>query len=843
MNLSKITGRLIAVLQVGCLVGCSVQAEDASSPLPPPEQKRLKQSWQHANEQEWIVDCIGRDVAEMLVYAKFRNDASTKLTPDSVAFKTTTVDAKANKYRFDVRLPNSSTPLVYDLTLTGYAWDPLAYRPFAQKLLETLQLKADAPSAVPVAFLRTLADANRETLYAENKRIATEFTKAPLDASLHQQAALLQATLDMLELAGNFSDTRAPLNRICAHLAIAQSLSEKPDLNLVGKIADVALESMSCRDGIAVVKNDALAKGQTDPTVKSWLRALKIRSTSDYRLFDEKNQTPIEASQFGMRFATSSTSEKAFAYVKKHNCTPELRWMRIVMAGGSSVETGHQIDAQIFPMEQEDFSADYKAFNNDTIKSQTQAIDELNKPSTRCLQVVNGESRLMPLSWGDLAEYHARHIAWAADREYRFNLRSYGVEEDAVATLAKVEKALKGARVLPLVYMDVPVDQKQQINDQRFFFGMDNLLAEHPETITSYEWLQTRDRAQSGKPPYEVRFAPESWFSPPMPLGTAFYFGHRTGLKTFKPDLAELTQLRVLCPLYPPICAAWAKKKFGEHPTGDQLRVAYGSLAEFNLDVMKEVAEGDYAFPDKYVSEMEKLASLSPDYYIPLADYCVRHNQLEKAAHFYQVGIDTADDSVYASNNSTWLALYYFDHNEKQKALDVAKAAAEVYSQGGLHCLAQLYERMGELQKAEQIYRDSKERYPRDEAFTGFYLRNKDKSKDYAAKAEPFIKQAFPAGIQTVHVADLKAPPTVGLQITSANPLQSYLGLNKGNIVVALNDCKIDNKEQYGVIRQMAVNPQMKCMVWDGNKYKEVLAQTVRNGMIGFTFEDYTAQK
>src|SRR6185437_15039962 len=106
-----------------------------------------------------------------------------------------------------------------------------------------------------------------------------------------------------------------------------------------------------CRDGVAATKNDLLAKSQTDPIIKSWLRALKIRSTGDYRLFADKNQTPIEASQFGLRFTYALSSDKMFDYVKKHNCHPQLRWMRIIMAGGSSVEGGHLIDAQIFPVE------------------------------------------------------------------------------------------------------------------------------------------------------------------------------------------------------------------------------------------------------------------------------------------------------------------------------------------------------------------------------------------------------------------------------------------------------------------------------------------------------------
>jgi hypothetical protein len=775
----------------------------------------------------------------MLVFAKYHGDSSVPQTPDLLNFKTTTVDAKLNKYQFQVTLPKAKVPLTYEFTLDRYAWSPATYQPFAHKLIDALQLKSSAPSATPDNFFKILTDANMSDFYKENTRISTAMSKAPLDAGLHQQAALLQATFDMLELAGNFSDTRAPLNRICAHLAIAQSLSPNAELNVAGKIADIALESMSCRDGVAVSKNDDLAKLQKDPVVLSFLRGLKIRSTGDFRSFDESKQTPLEACQFGMRYANALSSSKALEYIEEHHCTPQLRWMRIAMSGRGSVGSGHQLDSQIFPIELKDFTDDYKAFNNETVKSPKQCVDELNKTSTRCLQSVNGEARLLPLSWGDVAAYHARHIAWAAFREYYFNEHMYGVHEFAESSLKRAEAILSGLNILPLIYIEVPVDDKHADTNKKFFSGMDTLIADRPQIIPAYAWIATRFTGENAKPPVKLQIEPEQWFVPPVPMGTAYYYSHRLSLKTYEPDLAELTRLHTLCPMDENLCVMYAKKKYSEKPNGEQMKEAYGPLADYNFVAMENIANAEYSHPEKYEAQLENLAKLAPGKYFTLGDYCAQHNESEKAARFYQLGWDKVEDHVLASNDSFWLVNYYFDHNEKDKALEVAGEAGGVYSCYGLHCLAMLYERMGELDKAEKVLNDSKARYADDEGLTEFYIRNSEKDKRYAEKADPLIKKAFPNGLEKIDITRLKAPPTVGVIITKFGSYAERLGFAKGQIVVALDGYRLNSMEQSKIIRLLTLNPEMKYVVWDGKQYKEIVGTAIKDRRLGIYFEDY----
>lgn len=830
---------LVVVLFVQTsLLRCAAQNNAESKPAAASLPVNLKPS-KYKTEQQWIVDSIGRDIAEMLVFAKYHGDTTVQETPDSLNFKTITVDPKLNKYKFQVILPKTNEPLVYEFVLDKYVWCPATYQPFAQKLIDALKIAPDASSAVPADFLKILSDADRSTFYKQNERIASGFSKTPLDASLHQQAALMQATLNMLELAGSFCDTRAPLNRMCAHLAIAQSLSANSDLNLIGKISDIALESMSCRDGIAVPKIDELAKSQTDPVVLSWLRGLKIRSSGDFRSYDEAKQTPLEASQFGLRYADALTAEKMLEYIQEHNCTPKLRWMRMALAAKGSVGSGHAVDARMFPMELSDVVDDYKAFTGESINSPKQCVDELNKTSTRCLQKVGGAPRLLPVSWGDLAAYHARHVVWAANQEYKFYEYMYGSPDYANKSLKLSESLLNGLNSMPLVYLGVPVDDKHKEINQKFFAGMDKLLIENPETVPAFAWISAEATAEYAKPPVKLVTPPEQWFSPLLPVGTAFYYGHRNLPKYFLANLAEMTRLHELCPMSEQVCEDYAKKKYGDSPTGEQLKEAYGPIAEYNYRVMEKIAYADYQTPEKFESKMENLAKLDPNNYFSLARYCVYYDKREKAARFYQMGLDKAGNTVRASNSLYWLINYYFDNNEKQKAIETAQQAAGTYSARGLHSLAALYERMGELSKAEEVLDASKRRYENDDALTGFYLRNKDRDERYASKAEPLLKAKFPDGLQKADLSKFKAPPVVGNKIAKCDYYPKSRGLDKDQIIVALNGYKIDNNKQYQVIRQMALSPILKFIVWDGTEYKEIVAESVNEEhRIGIDFDE-----
>ncbi len=98
-----------------------------------------------------------------------------------------------------------------------------------------LSLKADPPSTAPENYLKVLANADMSELFSENERISKALSETPLDPCLHEQAALCKQHSTCWSWRGNFSDTRSPLNRISAHLAIAETINGSNGLTMVGK--------------------------------------------------------------------------------------------------------------------------------------------------------------------------------------------------------------------------------------------------------------------------------------------------------------------------------------------------------------------------------------------------------------------------------------------------------------------------------------------------------------------------------------------------------------------------------------------------------------------------------
>ncbi len=248
---------------------------------------------------------------------------------------------------------------------------------------------------------------------------------------------------------------------------------------------------------------------------------------------------------------------------------------------------------------------------------------------------------------------------------------------------------------------------------------------------------------------------------------------------------------------------------------------------------MRFCANGDTDDPVKYEEVMKKIAEFNPEDYLHLGYYFVQHKQPEKARKYYEEGRAKAQDAVHVSNESTWLVNYLYDQGEKDKALAIAKDCADVYSMAGLCCLADLYDRMGELAKAEQLYKDADERYQNNPPLVGFYLRHADKNKKYADEAARLLKKDFPAGLQRFTLASLTTPPKVGVNITESAKAAEKAGLKPNCVVVALNEYKTDNVKQYQIVRKTTLNPNIKVTYWDGKSYKQIVFPTVMRNELG----------
>ncbi|MBS1997220.1 MAG: hypothetical protein JSS86_12960 [Cyanobacteria bacterium SZAS LIN-2] len=832
----KLMGLILAVIAVNCNAACT-QAQVVKV-LPHPEVPQAVQAqrkaagkpvnWQYENEQQWLVSSITSDIAEMLCFAKFKDRKDPVFAAGEVEVVANTLDLNAGSYEIAVIDAPAKIKTSSKLSITDYIWSTKTYEPFTRSLLDELALSAGTVSAAPEGFIATLANGDMEALISENERVSKELTERPLDAGLHEQAAMLLTKFNIEEVAGRYTEDRPQLSRGCAHLTIARAL-QKGSLGTLGQLAEVSLELMSVRDGMVIKRLAALEEELKDPIAKSWVRAMQIRATHDIRLFDEKNHTDVEESQYVMRFANDRSPDKMIEYVGKLKKKPSMLLLRILSTNNGSVEGGHMLMSQVVPAELNFFVVDFKAYKKQAPADPAALMEELNRTPKRCLSTsADGKSTLNVISWDDIAAFHCRHILSATCNEYSFLEYMYGVPEEAKQSLERTKKLLANVYLRPLAMLAFRVEHEDKTYTIK---GCREIMENYPQLVTSVCWGQAIANAKEAKSP-ESAVPAEKWFDPALPMGTAYFFHSRSEFPNYKKDLATLTKLREYCPYFYELDQAWAEAKFGPHPNDEQYAEAFEPILPFSLQALQVVATGAIPNPEKFLPLEERAAAMEPAVNFNLGAYCVLHNRPEQAAKYFEKAIESSDNSVMASNQADWLIKYRLAHGQKDKAKELADFCGEVYSQMGLESLAAYQELTGDLAAAEQTHKNVIERYDSKTAYLGFLLRNAEKDKRYAQESSVLLKEFYPQGMKKVSLASFTAAPTDGVLVTDEDMFADTSPLKKGVVMVALNGYKIDNMKQLYVARELTKNDKINVIYWDGKKYAETVKQLVHDHML-----------
>jgi hypothetical protein len=75
-----------------------------------------------------------------------------------------------------------------------------------------------------------------------------------------------------------------------------------------------------------------------------------------------------------------------------------------------------------------------------------------------------------------------------------------------------------------------------------------------------------------------------------------------------------------------------------------------------------------------------------------------------------------------------------------------------------------------------------------------------------------------------VTIDSFSGPPTNGIVIKSNSPQLQRASLSQGDVVVALDGCKVESDPQYDYINAQATDPKMDFIIWRQNTYLEVHA-------------------
>ncbi len=783
---------------------------------PPPIQNSTEAREQRLTESSWIIRSIVRDLADMTAFV---GDWKQVPVPEA-AIKVQPLPRDAAGYHYKVTL-EAPCKLVLQIDLPGSIWDSAAYQPAAAALLAAYRLSPQAmdQTSLPDTPLKMLTSPRAYLIQRENQRVAATLNEHPLSAEAHEQAALVVAVLGLRENSGALWDPRAMNNRATAHLALAGAL-RGGSLSEAGEIAELltGLEADTKKDCAERIER-LQARVSEAPLLAPWLMAAGLRNTRDWRLLkDPARATLLERIEFFRAQCEAVSTDAAAKQLLAGKPEPITDWANIVLQLNFSVENGHVFTANALGLELQEISEVFPASREAKLSPQVLAQFINKEPRGAVTLDGQGVPTMLPIDEGMWAHYFQRHLCHIANRTDVFLRDKWGVPEKAQVFETGISNLCAQLTFAPLLHV---LWNRAGHEDLSGMEAAAELTKAHPEWVTECVWKEVRRPG--------VLKTLQEWYNPGLPPGTAYCYVGRsqcvTTVKRMAPD--DLRRLHELAPWQFGVTFDYLKALHGQNPSPEQARSVFGPFLDFYLPALSWCAHYSKANPGEYIDTCERMAQWDPGYYLRLAEYCHEHQMDERGVQaMEQAGAHEAD-SVWLANTCGWVVDYYFDHGNRDRALALAKFAAEVYSFSGLATMGRLQERLGDLKAAETYFDKIKDRYDDAAPLIAFYKRQseRDPGSPYAAKFNDNIGSVFPEGLKPADLATFTAPPQKGVMIAEQNERLRQCGLSKGDIIVALDGIRVGSFPQYSLVRDFTTSPHMELIVFRNGQYQLVKAE------------------
>lgn len=793
--------------------------------------RELESRWR--TEEEWIIDSIALDLAEMSVFA----GTGRPPTPKGVAVLVTPTPLEGPR-RIEVTLPGGQK-VEQTLELATFIWSPTEFTALARDLLKTLGACA-APRSEPAEpapnLLQVLTDPLPLTIEQANQIASKGLRERICAPASHEVAALVLSAFALREAAWFYTDTRATLSRITAHLAFAASLRHDALYGREGRFALATLLILAGRGAEAAEALDRLeAEGDLSPEATAWRRALRLRLTDDTRGPGTPATLLERRELYRSRLQTLGVS-KALDYVEELGPEEIADWWRIASSADLSVETGNVFLATALERELAEIREVATLSRGTPISSDRDLVAALNQPAERCLTAQGPRA----IGWGTWAAFLERHLLHVLLRRHDHARRFLGLPTQADAGLQ--EAAQRFGKLVHYPLLEVRTTLEARRRPQRFD-ELVELVARRPEIFPVFEWFYLGEMAH-----YElVRHTMPTiaaWFRPALPRGTTYDVKTRLAAHLVATAPDSLRSLHAISPLNYAASEQLARVEFKEQPSLPALEKVFGPRAQYDLRALSLMAELIVRDLEPYGRLLERTCELSVDECFDRGLFLVETGRFAEAAAAYQRAMDEASNRVRAANNSLWLMNYYLDAGQAARARAVAEDAAATGSYGGLLTQARFLERTGDFDAAESILQDAMRRYGNEpknpdeewEAQDGeqdadnllvFYYRLaiEQKKAAYAERFHALADRDFPNGIERLDRASLRGRPVDGVSVLKTWPIAERRGMKAGDIIVGLDGIRVRTRRQYFVVTDFTDRPEMALVVFRHPDYVDVKAR------------------
>jgi hypothetical protein len=790
---------------------------------PPGEVPRSQARWQ--SEEHWLVASIARDLVEM---ARFAATGRAELTTD------TDVEVRPGASR---GIPLAVTATVVpgqrvtqEVALQTFVWDPAEYASLASRLLSAAGGALPSPPANPLdldGLADDLADLQAEVVAEAGRRVSEALAARFGDPAAHDAAALALAAFALREDAGEYTDTRAALGRITAHLAFAHALRSGKAPAPNGRDARVALLVLAGRGSDALAALDgAAAEGGAGR--QAWRRALRRRLLEDTR-HETAPATRIERRELYRALVRTLDPDTALEDVRRLGLESGTDGWRLVSTR-LSVQAGNLLLADAVDRELAEARAVHRIVIGRDV-ADSDLARALDAPPDRCVTPAGPRA----IGWGLWAAFLQRHLinaVWITDYHWRSMLSMHDSADRLTSGYALRFGSLG---LFPLIAVRIDLEAKRtpgRIDD------LVALVATAPERVNPYQWWSMDVRMQrAGVPRSLPAVAP--WFTAGAHRGTTHDAWGRYYACVLPQGAAAIRAYHALSPLDFDAAFARAALEYNDQPAVRELEQLFGPRMEYDVRALDRVATAAAADLRALGSILQRKCALVAGQCFAYAHYLVETGQDDRAAIAYRRGIDATADAIDAAHNARWLMNRLLDRGEIDSARALAEMAGATGSGDGLATLARFHERAGRPDAAEPILQAIVERYGsgHGEMLTALYYRNR-RDPAYSRRFEEAARKVFPGGLERVDIASLPPAPRDGVVIAQTGGFARRNGLQVGDVVVALDGYRVQNTAQYSLIRLFTDDPTVSLVVFRPGGYREMKVRSASR-MLGVQTGDY----
>lgn len=682
--------------------------------------------------------------------------------------------------------PRSDAPAVIE---TMVPWHPDLMVPYAASQIGPAGVVKPSEND-PGDQHETLLPMSVDAILKSNTVVSAALKRDMKNPRAHEAAALTLAAFAMREAAEGLSDTRWALNRITAHLAMAQALRNGEPASVDGQLASAALLALTDRQKTAIAALDEFTPAT--PEAAAWQRALRMRVTQDWKMLDEP--------------ATATRLEK-LEYFRARRATVR------VLASQDLEDIGEPIVADFGRIAANRPSLTVQDGNNFIDDGLASEIGELayvyrqmhqrELPEELPAEIVNaragrlladGDPKVIP--WGAWAEFGNRHIGmWAVkiDNHYRYML---GAPDAADESKKQLDSHLGHLTMYPVASMGRTKGQHGTEADMSQIDKAIDVAIRAPELVT-YDYWTSMEKGSNSEPVKRGMPKQRPWFALPsadVPYDIALRAGGTMGgLKP--PALEELMdEARHNIGLLSRVAQ--------RHKTNEQLmakvRELTGPRVPYDVWSIESAINAARDADDRIVLRRQA-CELSVSQCLELAAELAKTDEDAAAAEYEKAFSNPALDAIRMTDSSGWLVRYYERHKQPAKALDLAERSASVGSGSGLLTLALLHERRSEFDEADQIYTTNADRYQHKAPLAGFLYRQGvvEKKPMYLVRWRDLERElfGFSGGLQPM-ATEMKTQPINGVFVEQDSYWSRQAGLRAGDIIVGVDGWKVENVDQ-----------------------------------------------